>query len=158
MFVKVRGSGESETLFGTIFARFSEERRRAMDINKIFGSTFDLLRVRLGLDVKEHELISSNIANIDTPNYVAKKLSFDETLERFMSDFTPSLRTTNPKHFSFGAGGPEADNFVVDETGEVDIDKELSRLAENSIHYQALVNILSKKFTMLKLAISEGGK
>lgn len=129
-----------------------------MSINKIFDSTFDLARVRLGLDVKEHELISSNIANIDTPNYVAKKLSFDETLERFLSDTDTSLRTTNARHFPFGTSGPEEDKFVVDETGEVDIDKELSRLAENSIHYQALVNILSKKFTMLKLAISEGGK
>ncbi len=129
-----------------------------MNINKIFDETFDLVKVRLGLDVKEHELISSNIANIDTPNYVARKLSFEKTLERFMSDYTTSLKTTNPRHFVFGAGGPEDNNFVVDETGEVDIDKELSRLAENSIHYQALINVLNKKFTLLKLAISEGGK
>ncbi len=129
-----------------------------MSLNKIFDSTFDLVKIRMGLDVKQNELISSNIANIDTPNYVAKKLSFDETLQRFMSDFTTDLRTTNPRHFSFGTGGPEEDKFVIDETGEVDIDKELSRLTENSIHYQALVNILNKKFSLLKIAISEGGK
>ena len=112
----------------------------------------------MGLDVEENELISSNIANIDTPNYVAKKLSFDETLERFLNDSLTGLRTTNPRHFPFGTGGPEEDKYIIEETGEVDIDKELSRLTENSIHYQALVNILNKKFTLLKIAISEGGR
>lgn len=129
-----------------------------MNVDKIFDRTFDLVKVRMGLDVKEHELISGNIANIGTPNYVGKKLSFQETLEKMINDPSSTLRTTNKKHFLTGIGGPEEDQFVVNETGEVDIDKELSQLTENSIHYKALVTILNKKFNLLKLAMTEGGK
>ncbi len=129
-----------------------------MNLSAIFDRTFDQIKVRMGLDVKEHELISSNIANIDTPHYVAKELSFEDTLKRVTCEQSAALRTTNKNHFSNGPGGDEGDNYVIEDVGEVDLDRELSRLAENSIHYNALVNILSKKFNMLKLAISEGGK
>ena len=48
------------------------------------------------------------------------------------------------------------------ETGQdlntVDMDKEMSALTKNDIKYSSATNLVSKKFALLKYAISEGGE
>jgi flagellar basal body rod protein FlgB len=40
----------------------------------------------------------------------------------------------------------------------VDLDRETTRLAENTLTHDAVTRLMGKKFEMLKYAISEGGK
>ncbi len=74
------------------------------------------------------------------------------------------LVTTDPRHFPSGTTQEEleAQGIVVSkETGVpngVDLDIEMSKLAENSVQYQATLQLLTKKFNGLKNVITEGGK
>ena len=49
---------------------------------KIEDKTFKALEASLKFRQLRQELISSNIANAETPNYKAKKLDFEEALAR----------------------------------------------------------------------------
>ncbi|WP_239529398.1 flagellar basal body rod protein FlgB [Sporolactobacillus spathodeae] len=86
----------------------------------------------------EQNLISQNIANVDTPNYKAKKIVFDDA-------FSDALNRTN--------GSPADYHVVTDTTGSiqnngnnVSIDNEMSKMAQNQIYYQALSQAASNQF------------
>ena len=49
-----------------------------MPIDGIFGTTIDLLGKNIDLRTKSQNLISSNIANAETPNYIPKSLDFEQ--------------------------------------------------------------------------------
>lgn len=137
-----------------------------MDTKKLFGSTIDLAAKALDFRSRKHELILSNIANADTPNYKA----FDLQVEKALAKLTPSnnqvqLRQTNPGHLPSGgvAGNlrPEAlqlsSQFTLRGDGNtVDMDREMAGLAANQIQFRAATQILVKKFQGLKNVIKGG--
>ena len=73
------------------------------------------------------------------------------------------MKTNNPRHFNVGGGGfanlePEIyddANGVVSEDGNtVDRDAEMAKMVENKILYDASIQLLNKKLSLLKYAIS----
>ena len=115
------------------------------------------------------ELISSNIANAETPGYKAKKINFEEALARALdTDDQMQMKMTDGKHHTVGNGGfnnlqPEItereDGIVSMDGNTVDRDKELAEMAENKIMYDASVQLLNKKLGLLKYAIgSDSGR
>ena len=110
------------------------------------------------------ELITSNIANAETPGYKAKRLDFEEALARAINlDKQQALKASNLKHYDVGGGSfenlqPEIyedPNGVVAENGNtVDRDAEMAKMAENKILYDAAVQLLNKKLGLLKYTIS----
>lgn len=127
----------------------------------IFDRTIALMEDRLNLSARRQELIASNIANIDTPGYVAKDLSFERVLEEAMRPRI-SLVTSNDRHMTIPA--PEdvlaqsSSKVDVVETGPVDFETEMAKLVKNNVEYQFIVTMLIKKFSLLKTALVEGGK
>ncbi len=125
------------------------------------GSVIDkavaLMQDRLDLNVLNQKVISSNLANINTPRYVAKRLSFEETLKESLEENTLHLVRTHREH----ADPLDVEKAMKEpelvETGPVDLDEEMVRLAQNSVEYQFIVTMLNKKFALLKAAI-EGGR
>jgi len=76
------------------------------------------------------------------------------------------MNETNEMHMQGELGGlspnPEGMSYVteapgIDENG-VDIDREMARMAENSIMYSASSVAIKKQFGMLKYAVQEAGK
>jgi flagellar basal-body rod protein FlgB len=112
---------------------------------QIFDRTVTFLEKALGLSLTRHNVIAANLANIDTPGYRAKDFSFQGELKRAME--------VTPVSVSALTQGPE-----VFEEGPVDLDREMARLAENTLMHDALGRTMGKKFEMLKYAIGEGGK
>ena len=113
--------------------------------------------------LQRHNMISSNLANIDTPNYTPVELKFEEQLKSFLAGDKPvGLTTTHSSHFSLSdpieQGEVEFDAYSLpDQKGNsVDIDHESSKLAENQLLYRSLINAYSKRMTLLKYAITEG--
>jgi flagellar basal-body rod protein FlgB len=120
--------------------------------------TMRSLRVGLdGLSLRQ-QVISQNIANIDTPGYQAKQVNFEDAIRRALSkqDQIP-LRVTDSRQISSGkseALGMNISNrpggsFRTDQNN-VDIDVELSDMSEAGIQYQALTQAASKKLLLLK--------
>lgn len=130
----------------------------------IEDKTLKALATSLNFRQMRQEVLSSNVANADTPGYKAKKLDFEEALARAIDiDEQQSLRTGDGRHFNVGGGGfnnlkPEIyddPNGVVSEDGNtVDRDKELAEMAENKILYDASVQLLNKKLGLMKYAVS----
>jgi flagellar basal-body rod protein FlgB len=125
-----------------------------------FSGTIHSLEQAVNRTALQQKMISHNIANTDTPGYKAKGISFKEALDSEQTKFE-AIRT-DARHLSFGRG-QEAYN-VIQKTGSayqangnnVDIDKEMSELAENQIYYNAAIERLGSKFNSLKTVIKGG--
>jgi len=119
---------------------------------QIFDRTLTCLEKALGLSLTRHNLIASNLANMDTPGYTARDIAFAAELERAME--------ATPVRLDVAAQGLAAFPVapMIEEEGPVDLDRETARLAENNLMYDALGRLMGKKFELLKYAIGEGGK
>lgn len=131
---------------------------------RVEDKTLKALASSLNLRQIRHEILTSNIANADTPGYKAKRVDFEEALQRALDvDGNLEMLTSDEKHFDVGNGGfenlqPEIyedPNGIVSEDGNtVDRDAEMAKMAENKILYDASVKLLNKKLGMLKYTIN----
>lgn len=135
-----------------------------MSNNGLFGLTTDLLEANLDRRATQHRLIARNLSNIDTPNFRGTGLEFEKQLRAALGDgkggaAEAAVVRTHPNHLPHGDGKrfDEADSRYVD-IGPVHLDIEMAKLAENNIMFNAMIQLLSKKFTRLKTAITEAGK
>jgi flagellar basal-body rod protein FlgB len=137
-----------------------------MDSNGIFGGTFSTLEKVLDLRSVKHNLIVSNIANVDTPNYKAFDLIVEEELGKALkAKSNTNITRTQPGHLPFrGSRTGNVRAKIVAEPqlslradgNSVDIDNMMAKLAENNLMYNALAQIIAKKFNGLKYVIQEG--
>jgi len=127
----------------------------------IFDTATQLLEANLDRRALRHQLISRNISNLDTPNYRGTGLEFEKQLQAALTGgvLPTSMARTNPRHLPLEPPRPfdRAKPKYVD-TGKVQLDIEMSRLAENNIMFNAMVQLLNKKMNILKTAITEGAK
>jgi flagellar basal-body rod protein FlgB len=136
-----------------------------MPVNSIFGTTVELLGKTLDLRAKRQGLIAANLANVETPGYTPSDLSFESELKSALKKggTTPSA---NPRHIPLKGGGAagidRVTGVLVDLPGKgggspdgngVELESEMGRMAENQIMYNASVQLLTKKFEMMKQAI-----
>jgi flagellar basal-body rod protein FlgB len=116
-------------------------------MNALFGRTIDMLSKMLDYRSKRHQLLTSNIANLDTPNYRPADLEFNRNLEQAIrSSGTLPLRTDDPRHMTGRKGGTDASYAVRREEGRASLDREMARLAENQLQYNMTVEMLVRKF------------
>lgn len=139
-----------------------------MQLEGLFNNTINVLGKSIDLRNKNQNLISSNIANVETPNYVPKSLAFEEELQGALKGGkkgTPAV--TNARHIPLKGSAARIDSVTgrVLETpaktpgkdgNAVELEGEMSRMAENQIMYNAAVQMLGKKFDGLRTAIKEG--
>ena len=132
-----------------------------MDVN---DKTLKALTTALNFREMRQELISSNVANANTPGFKAKKMDFEEALARALDvDGQMQMGVTDGRHHNVGNGGfnnlePEVyddPNGVVSENGNtVDVESEMAKMAENKLMYDALVQLINKKMGIMKYAIN----
>ena len=110
-----------------------------------------------GLSARQ-QVISRNLANIDTPGYQAQTVNFEDTIRRALAEQDrASLRVSDPRHLVVGPGqslgfsvtNRPGGSFRTDQNN-VDIDVELTDMSENGIQYQAVTQMASKKLLLLK--------
>ena len=137
-----------------------------MDSQGIFSGTISTVEKVLDLRSLKHNLIVSNIANVDTPRYKAFDMIIEEEIGKTTgTNNTVNLTRTQDGHLpgrKISVGNVESkfvDKLPLSVRGDgntVDIDNAMADMAENNLMYNALAQILSKKFTGLKTAIQEG--
>ncbi len=109
---------------------------------------------------RRQEAIATNIANVDTPGYRRKDVPFEAALRARLGT-GPRLATTDPRHFAVVPAGEGLLQAALDgvqgrtRTGrndgnDVDIDYEMTRLAETSLRYQLLTQVAGTRLTTLK--------
>ncbi|MEW9108584.1 MAG: flagellar basal body rod protein FlgB [Cytobacillus gottheilii] len=127
----------------------------------LFSGTISTIEGALNYSSLKQKVISQNIANVDTPGYKAKDVSFKDTLNQAMAGAQKAYRTDS-RHYDFktnaSANGIVSQrNVSYNESGNsVDIDKEMSDLATNQIYYNALVDRMSGKLSSLQNVLKGG--
>ena len=132
-----------------------------MNVN---DKTLQALSAGLKFREMRQEIISSNVANAETPGYKSKRLDFEKALARALDvDGELTMKVENKDHFNVGGGGfenlePEVRedaNGVVNESGNtVNREDEIARMAENKTMYDALVQLVNKKLGLKKYVIN----
>jgi len=133
----------------------------------IFDRDITLLERSLEFRAKRNNLLASNVANIETPGFKAKDLVFEKALGEALRSQEPGpMVTTNARHLDGRNATPlelvqprtiDSANPVGSTDGNsVDLEREMAKLAENQINYQALASMISHKFMELRAAIREG--
>lgn len=120
--------------------------------------------MKQGLDVsqKRQNILSSNVANIETPNYTPKDVDFDEALKGRVEKVV-NMDGTTTRHFE-----PKADPEPVDtfrrpdkapgpDGNSVDLDTQMARVAQNSMLYSGTTKVISKKLATLKYVVNNAG-
>ncbi len=108
-----------------------------------------------------NELISNNIANVNTPNYKRKDLNFENLLQAELGgeknlwtavkNANMDLETLDPQVYTDNANL----SYRLD-GNNVDINTEEAYLAENQIKYQTLIDLMNQEFGRYKSAMSNG--
>ena len=106
-----------------------------------------------------NEIIANNIANVDTPNYKRKDVTFERYLEQaLIGDETLDDRVAGiNNHLSDFGGMIYTDHSVLSyrlDGNNVDIDTENAYLAENQIRYNTLVSQIGQEFSRYKTVLS----
>lgn len=106
-----------------------------------------------------NEIISNNIANVDTPNYKRKDVSFQSYLEQALIGGNPLDERISEinTHLSDFGGLIYTDSSTLSyrlDGNNVDIDTESAMLAENQIRYNALVEQIGQEFARYKTVLS----
>ncbi|KWT85143.1 flagellar basal body rod protein FlgB [Candidatus Magnetominusculus xianensis] len=102
-----------------------------------------------------HRVLTSNIANSDTPYYKAKDVDFSS----FFDGERLKMDATKPMHFKDGvpmsASGVTVDDNALlwGDSNNVEVDMEVAKMTENALKYQAAAKLVSQKIMMYKTAM-----
>ncbi len=130
-------------------------------------STLDFQGQALSLRSERQRLIASNIANADTPGYIARDMDFSAALKQATGQMqgTPALAASQPGHIG-GAGSTEAavqSNLVYATPAQnnldrntVDMDRERAAFADNSVRYEATLRFINGNVRTMLDAIKGG--
>ena len=113
----------------------------------------------LQLTNQRQEMIVSNMANVDTPGYQAQTVTFEAALQNAQQPAGQAASTlpmalTKPAHL-VGVTDPQREPVGVSlrqggteraDGNNVDIDVELTQMAETGIRYQAMSQLITKKY------------
>jgi len=120
-------------------------------ISLIDSNTVALLTRGLDATVMRHQAIAHNIANANTPGFKPVGLSFED----YMADARHALSLGGSTR---GNLHPVFEPPTIAETGDeaVSLDVEVARLSENTLRHQMLLKALSRHFSIIGTAVSEG--
>jgi flagellar basal-body rod protein FlgB len=117
------------------------------------------------------KMIAANIANIDTPNYKAKDISFEQLLVgeanklQNSAENELSLATTNLQHMSYDSENSTKANFFLrathgmrNDANSVDLDVETMQMSKNQIMFNAIISAMKKESTIFKSVIESSSK
>jgi len=136
---------------------------------QLFDKTLQQLEKALDIRSARHAVITTNIANQDTPAYKAKALDFKQALSELTQEDPASairLKRTDSAHLASPVPHPRSlDERITLSTSEhskrldgntVNSEKEMTRLAENTFMYRATAQLIASKFRGIKRVINEG--
>lgn len=127
-----------------------------------FSKNFEVYSRALDVRTQRHQVLASNIANADTPNYKARDFDFQGAMQNALAGRiggSLGLARTAGGHLGGGGDGTPAalqyrttTQAAVD-GNTVDMDVERAHMAENAMQYQILTQLIGDKFRGLKSAM-----
>lgn len=134
-------------------------------MKSLFSSQIGLVGRVMDLQLKRQNVITGNLANIETPNYKPREIEFEEELQAALGlDMRGRMSITEQGHMP-ASFNPE--NFdaswdkqfkprLIHGEDRVNLDKEMAKHAKTQLHYTALTQVMSKQFEGLNSVIQDG--
>ncbi len=129
----------------------------------LFDRQIQFHQTALNLQAHRQQMIASNIANADTPNYKAKDVDFRAALQAALkaSSSAVPLATTQSGHIQ-GGGAPTLEGLTgyraelqsAVDGNTVNMDVERAAFAENALHYEASVTFINGMLRSMNTAIT----
>jgi flagellar basal-body rod protein FlgB len=96
---------------------------------------------------------AGNLANVETPGYRPRRVEFQDQLRAALQEADQAdLDAVAPSLTVYAGPALRRDGNAVD------LETEMSELAESSLQYQAVTRLLSRKLQMLRSVATEGGR
>ncbi len=118
-----------------------------MSVVAMIDSTGSAIYAALNGLAARQRVIANNVANIETPGYIAGKVSFEDSLRAAIAGgdagatSVSTVRSADP----------------VNQNGNnVSLDNEVVSLTDTDLRYQLMVQALNQKFGLLRSAIGSG--
>ncbi|WP_319468486.1 flagellar basal body rod protein FlgB [uncultured Pseudodesulfovibrio sp.] len=133
----------------------------------LFGSHINLTAKVLDMRLERQNIVMGNIVNVNTPEYKAQRLEFEQRLQSALNqDARGKMTRTQKGHMPAvfdpeGFQGRGVEKFEARHVyGEdsVDLDKEMTIMTKNGMMYNALTSVIKKNFQGMQKVIMEGGK
>ena len=141
---------------------------------KIFDSTLGRLEKSLDVRLARHNVLSGNLANVDTPGYKPKDVDFQAAMASAegapgaAGPLAPASTLAVTRAGAHGGGRRSApaggDIPLIEHNGDspsldgnrVDLDRTMAQMAENGMQYGAAARAASKKLAILRYVVSDG--
>lgn len=134
-------------------------------LEQIVGSrALDVMQRGMGAANLRQEVISHNIANVNTPYFKKSNVVFEDLLAKELDlDATGRLKAvrTHDRHMPIPFRGRATAKIELDQSSSmrydknnVDIDVEMASLAKNSLYFNALARQVGAKFSGLRSVIA----
>jgi len=133
----------------------------------------ELMKEAMDYRAARQDMIASNIANADTPNYRPRDIRFEEALAKKSAELykeksnTLQMTQTSSAHLNGSLSGiseTKPTTFFRDghmarnDGNSVDLDVETTEMAKNSTMFNALTAALKKDSALFKSVIDASGK
>jgi flagellar basal-body rod protein FlgB len=129
----------------------------------LFSSVHSLQGV-LDYHLQRHNLLISNVTNVDTPGYIPKDLKRVEGADSFANALQVSMSRTSPGHM---AGAPNATPTTGqvfedpsagagNDKNAVSLDREAAKVAANNVRYDVVTTLVTAELGDLSFAASDG--
>jgi flagellar basal-body rod protein FlgB len=95
---------------------------------------------------QRQKVIANNIANVETPGFVAQKVSFEDSLRAAVTMGSPqaaNVAVTPSDHYANVNGN------------NVQLDDETVSLVDTGLQYQLMVEAMNAKFALLRTSIGK---
>lgn len=132
-----------------------------MEASNITNTLFEQLNFR----GEKQKVISSNIANINTPNYKTKDLTFENELKS--ADNMIQMKQTNFKHISSLDNNVSNINPKLTEVkgleeqndgNNVNLDSQMSEMSKNKILFDAIQSSIKRDSRLFRSVIESSAK
>ena len=134
-----------------------------MEASSISNKLFEQLNFR----GERQKVISSNIANINTPGYKTKELVFEDELNNSITNNSLQLKATNSKHMtninsSLANSNPklmEVDNLEEQNDGNnVNLDTQMGEMSKNKILFDAIQSSIKRDSRLFRSVVESSAK
>ena len=117
---------------------------------------YDLLKKALDVSSVRRDVISNNLANINTKNFKRSDVKFESFLNSEIG--AVNLKTTNDKHISLENGYyrivQDKGTTMRRDGNNVDLDIEKANQAANTLMYNALISSINNRFDLFSRVVT----
>jgi len=95
---------------------------------------------------QRQKVIANNIANVETPGFVAQKVSFEDSLRAAIQFGAPAAANVSVE---------PSEQYANINGNNVQLDDETMTLVDTGLQYQLMVEAMNAKFGLLRTAIGK---